>query len=169
MNRHSTGHWTSTLLDTIENGFAYLSGLIFVFLALATSYDVMMRKWTVYSAPWVVELSEVAVVYATFLSAAWIMRLRGHVSLDTVVNKVSVEFRQILTIVTMAIAVVGWAIMTWFSLILVNDAFDRGLTIDNFLSIPRWIALLPIPIGSFLMACECLRQFLGARGKDEVA
>ena len=75
------------ILDRTLGFFAFLTGTILIFMMLSVSADVFMRYFLSKPIFWVVEVNEYAVIYATFLGAAWVLAKDGHIKVELVVDR----------------------------------------------------------------------------------
>ena len=148
------------ILDFIENCFAFLAISILLFISASVCLEVVMRYGFNDPLIWVVETSESALLYITFLGAAWVLRNNGHVRIDILVNRVSKKFKYQLGFVTCTIGVIVALIFTIWGGITTWDHWLRGLYKPTVLEIPSWILLIVIPVGSFLVATRFFRQAL---------
>ena len=145
--------------SAVVSGCAFLSGGIVLLLMLAIVADVFARA--VFNAPlaWVNELTEYGLYYITFLSAAWLLRVDGHVKADIFLTLAKDDRRLVMQTInaalgatsTMALAVIS-ANFTW-------DNYLAGTMIFKVWSVPRYLLVLAVPVGSGLLAVEFTRQF----------
>ena len=74
------------LYNNAVDYLAYLAGILVVFIMLTIGAEVVVRKLLGFSIIWAVEYSEHAILYITFLSAAWLLRKKMHITIDVVLN-----------------------------------------------------------------------------------
>ena len=70
------------ILDFIIVSFSFVAGLLLAFILLSVCLEVVMRYFFNRPLQWVVELTEYALLYITFLGTAWLLRSEGHINVD---------------------------------------------------------------------------------------
>jgi len=148
------------ILDFIEDLFAFLAISILLFISASVCLEVVMRYGFNDPLIWVVEISESALLYITFLGAAWVLRNNGHVRIDILVDRVSSRLKYKLGFITSTIGLTVSIIFTIWGGITTWDHFLRGLYKPTVLEIPSWLLLIVIPLGSLLVATRFFRQAL---------
>jgi C4-dicarboxylate transporter DctQ subunit len=146
------------VLNGIENVFAYIGGAVLLIMSFSIFYDILIRNISSFSAPWVMEVTQYEMVYFVFLAAPWILNKHGHVSFSLVVDHVDQRYRQALLKVAYVLGILGCLILTVCSFSLVCEYFSRNMVMESILSIPRWVAFIPIPLGGAVLTAEFLRQ-----------
>ena len=144
----------TSILDSVIDYSAVLAGAMIFFMMLAVSAEVVMRYFVRRPMLWVVDISEIILVYSAFLAATWVLKLEGHVMVEVVYNRLSPKVQGLLNVVTSILGVVVCAILAWFSGQATWDSFRHGVTILGGIDYPKFIILAPIPIGSFLLAIQ---------------
>jgi len=80
------GRKIATVYNSVVDYFAYLAGILVVFIMITIGIEVVVRKLFGFSIVWAVEYSEHALLYITFLSTAWLLKKGQHVKIDVVLN-----------------------------------------------------------------------------------
>ncbi|MEE9610905.1 MAG: TRAP transporter small permease [Desulfatiglandales bacterium] len=145
-----------------------LASILLAFMMLSIAAEVVMRR--IFNRPlmWVTDISEYTLLYVTFLGAAWVLKNEGHVRLDLVLSYLKPKSRA--TIDTMA-AILGAMIclvVTWQSGKVTLWAISTGIEVMKAIQIARWIPLIVIPIGSFLLSIEFMRMVFRGRTREGV-
>lgn len=116
---------------------------------------------------WTVEMSEYLQIYFAFLGAAWALRQRGHVALDVVVQRFGPSGRRACAVMVDIMGMAVTAIMCIFSVVIVYEQMLLGIPVIKTLELPKWLVILPIPLGMFLLAVEFAVKLIGdIRGRD---
>ncbi|MDP6179526.1 MAG: TRAP transporter small permease, partial [Desulfatiglandales bacterium] len=71
-----------SILDKIIKFFSFLAGVILAFILLSVCLEVLMRYFLNRPLQWVVELTEYALLFITFLGTAWLLKREGHIKVD---------------------------------------------------------------------------------------
>jgi C4-dicarboxylate transporter DctQ subunit len=144
-------------LARIEDLFAEAAIAILVLCAISICIDVVMRYFVGRPIMGSTELTEYALVYITFLGAAWAVPRGAHIDIDAFVIHMPETMQKVCALlgnivcfaVALALTVFG-AWTTW-------TAYARHLFKPTLLEVPTWIVLIVIPIGSLILA---LRYFV---------
>lgn len=145
-----------------------MSSTLVAFLMLSISAEVVMRR--IFGRPlmWVTDLSEYSLLYITFLGAAWVLKSDGHVRLDLIVSYFKPNMRAAIARWTSILGAIICFVVTWQSGKVTWWAIRTGIEVMKAIQIPKWIPLIVIPIGSFLLAIEFLKKAFKA-GDGEMA
>lgn len=99
-------------------------------------------------------------VFLAFLSASWVLRKDGHVRLDLLLNTLSPSKQLLFNRITAIIAAIACGLFFWFSLKATIDNYQRDVISYNILNTPKYLVLLPIPLGSLLLTLRYIRNIL---------
>ncbi|MFC2122518.1 TRAP transporter small permease [Bacteroidota bacterium] len=143
-----------------------LSATLVVFMMLAITAEVFMRRLLHNALPWVTDLTEYSLLYVTFLGAAWLLRKDGHVRLDLVLNKLGPKAKVILNRITSGIGAIICLIITWQGIKLSLWAIETGVAVLKAIETPKWIPLIIIPIGAFMLSVQFLMMALPHKNKN---
>ena len=139
---------------------------------LSVSADVILRSTMNRPIVWVNEGTEYALLYITFLGAAWLMRREGHVRVDIVLNRLEPRTQAIINTVTSVILIIICFLLVWYGTRVTLDNFERGILSVRYYELPKFIFLAVIPLGSLLLFIESLKKTFGflhiiRKGKQE--
>jgi TRAP-type C4-dicarboxylate transport system permease small subunit len=143
--------------DAVVDGLAAIAGLLLVLCIVGIVLDVTGRYFWNTPLPWVFELTEYALLYIPCLGMAWLARDGGHVAVDIVTANLRPSTRLLLGALVSLVTAVVCALIAYWGLMTTWDSFERGITIDKYLRIPRWAILGVIPLGFALTAVEFAR------------
>ena len=108
---------------------------------------------------WTVEISEYLQIYFVFFSAAWVLRQKGHVTLDIIVDRFGPFGRKACTIIADILGVAVAGTLCIFSGIITYEQMLLGIPVIKALEVPKWLVIFPIPVGMFLLAIEFAIRF----------
>jgi C4-dicarboxylate transporter DctQ subunit len=140
--------------DRLIDALALLAALLIPFMFLSIIYDVTSRTLRVGQISWVLGVTEYALLYVTVLGAPWLLREKGHVSMEafrTVLPARANRVIEKLVLVLCATACVIVATAVWPVLLQNTDVMDIR---SDYLS--RWMLYLAVLVGFAL----CMVQFL---------
>lgn len=149
---------TVRILDGVLDAFSSLAGVLLIFVMLAVCAEIVMRYFFHSPTVWVLEISEVLLLYITFLGAAWLLRREGHVRVDMLLTRLSLRAQAFLNITTSAIGAIMWLTLTWYGIVVTLDLFQRGILTPTVLQLPRFAIILIIPVGSLLLSLQFFRR-----------
>jgi C4-dicarboxylate transporter DctQ subunit len=149
------------IFDKTLTVFMVLAAALVIFDTLAISVDVLLRYSIGLTWPPLFEISEYSLLWITFLSAAWIMKIGGHIRVDLVLNRLSPKRRVITDITTTIICVIIFAVMIWYTIKVTLQDYQIGFTYPSVLRPPKWPIEIIIPIGYFLLFIQFSRIVYG--------
>lgn len=163
-----------TTLGTLINWFdwlnrflAVIAGILLVLITVAVCVEIISRSFFDISNPWLVELSEITLLYMTFLAAAWVLGKDGHVTLDLLLERISPGKAKVLHVVLSVIAAATCFIICYFGVFAVIDQYVNDIREPTIMG-PRtfWITAI-VPFGLLLLGIQFLRR--GARAVQGLA
>ena len=150
------------ILDRIMEIFAFLAGLILAFILLSVCLEVFMRYFLNRPLQWVVELTEYALLYITFLGAAWLLKRGGHINVDIFLSLLSSRTRAGLKIFSSLIGIIVSFCLVWYGFAVSWEHFQDGIYNITLLEFPKAPLLAIIPIGSLLLLAQFIRRAYGS-------
>lgn len=152
---------TGTVFDRILEITKVVGVVIITFTMLAICAHVGMRY--IFGRPlnWVIDISTILLLYLTFLGAAWLLREEGHVAVDFIVEILNPRRRSFLQIINSIICSAVCAIITFYGIIETISVWKLDLYVDNSFENPKWLVVIIIPIGSFLLLIQFIRRTHG--------
>jgi C4-dicarboxylate transporter DctQ subunit len=148
------------ILDRVLNVLAALAILLLVFITLIITYTIGARYLALPVPVWVVQFSEYALLWITFLGAAWLLRKDLHVRIDLLMGLLSPRGQRIMRILHNGMGTIVSAVIAWYASGLVWDFFQRGVMDIRAIDMPRFAVLVVIPFGFMLLLLEFVRQLV---------
>jgi len=149
-------------LDRIITYTSYLACALFLFSWLSVCAEVLCRYFLNRPIVWVVEVTEYILVQIAFLAGAWALKNEAHVSVDIVVSHLSEKARAILHFMTSITGTLVCLILTCWGAVAVWGAFRENLIIPKQIGMPKYLVMIVIPLGCFLLFCQFVRRTRGA-------
>jgi TRAP-type C4-dicarboxylate transport system permease small subunit len=150
-------------LDGLNNLFALLSALAIAAAGLILTWEVIGRYLLAIPSDWQDESAVFLLVGATFLSAAWTQRRRGHVGIDALGLLLPRWLDQVRRVLADLASAVFCGFFAWKSWQMLVETWEEGQTTPSALGAPLWIPYLCMTIGMVLLAVQLLLQVAGAR------
>jgi C4-dicarboxylate transporter, DctQ subunit len=144
--------------ETILRIQAWLSIILILFLLLSVCFDVSMRYLMNRPQKWVIELSEYALLYITFLSTAWLLRNDRHVRIDLVTSRLSTKHQTLLGIFSSCVIVFVSSILVVFGSRVFLDDLLSGVYTPTPMELYRAPMILVIPVGGIFLLIEAIRR-----------
>ena len=154
-------------LESLENFFDRILG-IFVALAciilalvmLSVCLEVFLRYFLNRPQVWVVELSEYALLYITFLGAAWVLKGDGHVTVDLFTALMGPKRRAVCSLASFIACFMVSIILAVYGIRVTWDHFSQGIYNPTILEMPKGAILLVIPLGGITLFIQSIRGVL---------
>ena len=154
-------------LAACENALAALGSVIFAFITLAICAEVLLRYGFNRPLTWVVEISEYALLWMTFLGTSWVLRQGGHVRVDILMQFFSPATLRKCGLVSAAAGILAAAVLVVFGTDATWTALMRGSFKSTGLNIPTWLVIVVIPVGGLLLLARfssmLVEYYTGAR------
>lgn len=131
-----------------------LAGLLFLFLAVAVTVDVVVRNLGWGTLEWMLEAAQYGMFAATFLAAPWVLRLASHVRVDVVIRVVPARTAAWMEGIVDTIGIALCVALFSYGLDATIDAAASKMTRGDQFQIPDWTLLSIIPLVSVLLGIE---------------
>jgi TRAP-type C4-dicarboxylate transport system permease small subunit len=148
--------------DRLLDAFGVLTGIISAFLAFGISADVALRYFRWGEIEWMLEASEYALFYLTFIGAPWALREGAHVRIDVVLSQISPKAVRRFEIVADALGLGAAAVlMIWGVKVVVASYLDNSV-VSKVMVFREWWMLAIIPVSAALLCVEFIRRLVRA-------
>jgi TRAP-type C4-dicarboxylate transport system permease small subunit len=125
------------------------------FLMCMTAIHVILRKFTNFSIPGSLELTEISLVVIVFCAIAYLQSQNGHVNVDMFINFLPKRIRSVLSFVILLLSSAMLFVMFYAALIQIPEQMSAGLG-TTVLHIPIWPFVAVMCIGILLYAVSLL-------------
>ncbi|MGP1358819.1 TRAP transporter small permease [Roseicyclus sp.] len=139
---------------------AIIGASLLFMIAATICFEVTMRALGGASRLWVIEVSEYALLFITFLGAPYLLEKNQHVVMDLVFASLSGRPRMALQIVNASIGLALCAVLTVVGISVVLEQFELGVRQVTVLRPQSWWITAALPIGMGLMAVQFLDQII---------
>lgn len=149
---------SNTAFDRILNLTSIVGMAMILFAMLSLCAHVFMRY--VYNHPlnWSIDVASIFLLYITILAAAWLQKSEGHVAVDFIFTFLRRKAQIKLHIFNSIICAIAFMIMIIFGIKETITVYRMDLYADMPIEPPKWLLLIVIPIGSFLLVIQFLRR-----------
>jgi len=149
------------IFDGIEDIFAYIAGIFLIAMMFIECYEVVARYFLRRPPIWGVETCEYMLFFITFLGAAWLLKKKGHISVDLLMERLKPRTKIYYNLFSSFMGIAISSIIFWFSVKTSLENYITGVRVVKTLSLPKWFFLSFIALGYLLVIFEFIRQFLG--------
>jgi len=132
--------------------------LLIAGMMLAVVAKVAMRYFFNSPIVWVIDITEYAMLFITFLGTAWLLKREGHVIMDLLLDRLNHKNRHIVIVITSVFAATTCFIITWYGVVVGLDWYSINYFYQGALDIPAFYLEAVIPTGMLLVAIQFLRR-----------
>lgn len=149
---------TKSPFDVLLDWMAFLAGILLLTITLMVTYAVILRYIKIRPPIWVIQYTEYGLLWITFLGAAWLQRLNGHIRIDTIISNLPEKIQGKLEIINHILGCLVTLIVFYFGLFHTIDLFQRGILEVNTINVPKYIIFSIIPFGSLVLFVQFVRD-----------
>jgi TRAP-type C4-dicarboxylate transport system permease small subunit len=149
------------LYDGLLSAFAFVAGMLLVWLMVSILISVTMRNLGLQPFPWLFLSGEYGLFYLTMLGAPWLVRKRGHVHIELVTAMLPPLWQAWLSRLVAAGCVVVCLVLAYAGLELVSRDIARNNFDVRAYFTPKWWLTIAFPVSFGLMAVEFARFVVG--------
>ncbi len=151
----------ATIFDRILGITSVVGIVMILFMMLSICAHVGMRYLFGKPQNWVIDVSTILLLYTAFLGAAWLLRSEGHVAVDFIFAQLKPRHQLLLQVINSLICLVVCIMITVYGIIETISVWKLDLYVDNTLETPKWIVIIIIPLGTFLLFIQFIRRTRG--------
>lgn len=153
------------LVRSINRLFVWIACFMMAALVSLVCVDLSLRYF--WNAPllWGTEVTEILILYITFLGTAWVFQEEGHVVIDVVTSKVLGRAKKALNLTSYAVVGIVAAVLVYYGFYTTYDHWVRKVFNPTILETPIALIIGIIPVGSvplllkvFVKGWKLLRQ-----------
>ncbi|MGI8313470.1 TRAP transporter small permease [Halobacillus mangrovi] len=139
-----------------------------IIIALMVVGKALSRALFNYSPPFADEVSQIAIVVATFMGISYAARKGRHISMSAFYDLAPFKVRKILAIFIPLVTAIVLFVLTYFSALYVYDVYESG-RVTSALQMPAYYLYIFIPIGFLLGGIQFLRNmWINIKDRNEV-
>ena len=152
----------SRILDKLVNGLAVLAGLLLLFICFSICYSILTRSLGLPSPAWILQFNEYALLWITFLGTAWVLVRGKHVSVDLLTGRMGERTGKYFSLVHGILGTAVCLVLLWYGSSTTWGQFQNGIIDVKAVDVPKYLILMIIPIGFFVLSLQFLRQIFTA-------
>ena len=134
--------------------FVFFASLMMAALVIIVCVDLTLRY--LFNAPllWGTEVTEILLLYITFLGAAWVFKEDSHVVIDVFIGKATGNRKKSLILFSYLIVGIVSAVLIYYGFVTTYDHYRRGVFNPTIIETPIALIIAIIPIGSIPLLLE---------------
>ena len=145
----------------VSQAMAALCCALLAIVAAAIVYDVTVRALGLQPPNFTVSFTEYVLLYTTMLGAPYMVRRKGHILVEALIENVPPAVHRAMAFVVYLICTLLCAALAYYGAKLLAQGIATGdMEIRSF-DMPRWILDITLPIGFGFSAIEFLRYLVG--------
>ena len=148
----------SSAIDHTMDFLSFLGIMSIVFVLLAVISAILFRYFMRTSLEGVTELSEYSLLFMTFVGAAWVLRVGGHVKMDILLDRLKPDTRTLANTIIFIVCAVLWLVIAWYGLKVTWLHYETDYFIRAGIDTPSFITLAIIPLGSLMLSIQLLKM-----------
>jgi C4-dicarboxylate transporter, DctQ subunit len=148
-------------LERMTTALAYFACAIISAIFVMIVVDVSIRTLGISPPSYTLSVVEYALLYFAMSSAPYLVRHKGHVTIEALVSVLSPVIRPILAKIVYLACVCAALIFAYFSTELLVEAWISQQPDVRGIDMPYWVLFLPMPISFLLVAMEFARYLIG--------
>ncbi len=147
------------ILDKLLAFLAMVAGLLLLFITFSISYTIFTRAANLPSPVWILQFDEYSLLWITFLGTAWVLARNKHVSVDLITGRLKERTKTFLGLFHSVLGAAVCVLLLWYGSSVTWSQFQRGVTDVQAVDVPKYLILLVIPLGFFVLSLQFVRQF----------
>ena len=151
----------STAYRHLIHGLAVVGAAILACVLAGIIVDVSMRTVGLQPLQWYSALTEYSLLFATMLGGPWLVRVKGHVVVESLLLAMPPALRLISGKFAYALCIVLSLLFVWYGGEKAIAAWISGEIDIRSIDMPRWVLYASFPLGFGLMAVEFARYLVG--------
>ncbi len=148
-------------LEQVTTALAYFACAIVACVFVMIVTDVSMRSMGISPPPFTLSVVEYSLLYFAMCCAPYLVRHKGHVTIEALVSVLPVVIRVILAKIVYFACVCVALLFAYYSLELFLEAWESQEPDVRGIDMPYWTLFLPMPLCFLLVALEFVRYLIG--------
>ena len=151
----------SKIYNGLIVGLAIIAGLMLALIFVGIVIDVTIRTVGFNSLQWYSAMAEYALLFSTMCGAPWLVRIKGHVVVESLTLAVSPTVRFVMAKCVYLVCIFLSLLFVYYGFIEMVETFQTGEIDIRSIDMPKWILFAPFPLGFSLIAIEFVRYLFG--------
>jgi TRAP-type C4-dicarboxylate transport system permease small subunit len=137
-----------------------LAAWLFFAIAAMITYEVIARY--VFLAPtiWAEEMSQFFQIWATYLAAAYVLKHRKLISIDTLVSHFSTKVQWFFDLFAYSVIAIFCLVAIFYGSQILIESIQVGRSTSTMMAVPKWMTESAIPIGFTLLLLQTIAEII---------
>jgi len=151
------------IFEGIEKGvvglnkvLVFIASVMMAGLVIVVCIDLALRYFFNSPLLWGTEVTEILLLYITFLGMAWVFREDGHVVIDVFTSKAVGRKKKILDGSSYFLVGIVSTVLIYYGFYTTYDHYVRGVYNPSIIETPISLIIIVIPVGSVPLFLEVL-------------
>lgn len=145
-------------LDRLIDALAALAAALLCALVVLIMVDVVARYLRWFSLAWGLEASEYMLYAITFLGAPWVLREKGHIAIELVVERLPERARRAVGRGADALGALVCAVLFFFACVVLWRSYASGAMVHKSFVFPEWLVFAGMPPVFLILVVLYLRS-----------
>lgn len=144
--------------DKLDRSLFFIAQVAVVVMMLTTVGDVLGRM---FDRPLIgaYEFTEnYLMVIAVFLSLSYVMKMKGHIKVDVLVQRFPAIYVRVLDVLFMLMGAALMLMMGYQGVLMTVDAWVNKYTSSGLIPWPTWLSVVWVPIGAFMFVLRLILE-----------
>ena len=143
--------------EAVIYGMAALAAFLMAAMMVTICLDVLLRNLGYQSSAHFFTFTEYALLMIPCMGAPWLVREKGHIYVELLLMSLGERLRARMTVGIGLVCVALCLVLAWYGFDITWQNFAQNEKDVRSLDMPRWMVVMWIPVGFFLMAVEFAR------------
>jgi len=144
------------IIDRIGDYTGKLAACLFCATGAMIAYEVLARYFFTAPTIWAAELSQLCLLWGTFLGMARPLHRNEHIRITILTGSLGPRAQRAAEIVSLLFIAAFALVVVWYGTEIALDSFGRGRSTGTMLNIPNWWSEAAVPLGFGLLLLQCL-------------
>ena len=144
--------------DFLLDAMAYMAGILIFVMAFLVCGSAVVRYIGLRPPIWVLQYTEYGLLWFTFLAAAWLLRHKGHIRIDTLTSRLSPKTQKKMQLVNDILGFVISMVIFIFGSIHTIELAQKGILEVKGVTVPKAPFFMIVPLGGFVLAIQFIRN-----------
>lgn len=138
----------------------FLAGVLLMLVTLFVSWSVTIRYLGYKPPVWVIQYTEYALLWITFLGAGWLLREKGHIRIDTLISRLNPKAIRWLEMFSDILGLAVSLVIFWVGTTNTIDLYARDIMDVKAVTLPMFALFAVIPFGGLLLLVQFVRDLV---------
>ena len=147
-----------TWINRISEFFGKFAAWMFFIIAAMITFEVIARYVFIAPTIWAEEMSQFFQIWATYLAAAYVLKNRKLISIDTVVSRFNPKVQWFFDLFSLSVIGLFSAVAVYYGSLIVIESIQVGRSTSTMMAVPKWMTESAIPIGFGLLFLQTIAE-----------